>query len=742
MSTYIASTIKNDYVKMRWKEPYVTNGLNIKDFGIIRAGVYSGFVIGPNGINTKAIDIGPGFVSGGIGTGIVSGYAMASFDSTLGYSIAAQEMDGLTLTIQIPPGIDAITTIDLTGISAGRKYLVLQASYAINQNTAAQFAVVDGSDIDLNPRWLVLGYIDVPSGVTPIDVSMIGYDDPIYPRFTPLSTPSKSGYMPASAWNQLSGFAYGGLLQMAVSDISPSYVTISPSQKIVSGKRIYSYTRPAVASKFPRALNNKYNGGPNNDQLTYLNIFTGQISGAHKIAGNLNFATPSIIGSPNKFQIGLISINESDNVFVNYSAPLTTYDQTQDEDNMPILSNNHFQIGAFIASTDGSGTLNPLNPGTDIIWRLPYLNMGQGGSIVDSVQFYQEPLEGIYDGSNQTFYLSMVPKDANSLLLFLNGLPVPKNEYIVNGPQVVTLNVSPTLGQELTAFYVVDNANDFACWQEVPVGVVDGTNRLFQLTKNPQNIFGIYVFLNSQIVPATDFEMIQGTSNSWVQFKSGSQPTLGMQPYVFYVMKNGNSFEAGQEFATGPVDGSNRTFAISNIPVDNQSTMVFLDKIKVSNDKWYLVEDSETARIEFISGYAPIFPQDIYVTYFKQIKALQVIVNQGQGGVESFNVVGSFNSPVVVNEFSGLVINNEHRQYKYVVSTGGVKTIIATPQIAAGQFDGQELIIKGTSDVDYPIFTDGNGLSLNGSCMVKRNQTLYLLWNSDLSVWEEMSRRL
>lgn len=745
MSTYISSTIKNDYVKMRWKEPYVTNGLNIKDFGIIRAGVYSGFVIGPNGVNPKAIDIGPGFVSGGIGSGVVSGYALASFDSTLGYSIAAQEMDGLTLTIQIPPGIDAITTIDLTGISAGRKYLVLQASYAINQTTAAQFAIVDGFEIDLNPRWVVLGYIDIPSGVTPIDISMIGYADPIYPRFTPLSNPSKSGYMPASAWNNVSGFPFAGMLQMAVSDISPYYITISPSQKIYAGKRLYSYVKSSSASKFPRNEFGKYNGGVNNDEFTYLNVISGKISGAHKIPGNLNFAPPSIVGTPNQYQLGIVSLNESDNILVTYSGPLSSYAQTQDEDNMPTIPNNHFQIGAFIASTDVGGNLSPFNPGTDIIWRLPYLNIGQGGSIVDVVEFYQEPPQGIYDGVNQDFTLSKAPKDANSILVFIDGLALPKSEYILNGTQLITVNIAPTLGQKFSVFYVVDNSNDFTCWQEKPIGVVDGVNGLFQLTKMPENIFGIYVFKNGQITPANEFDFIQGSSSAYVKFHTGSEPLFGNDVYVFYVVQNGNSFEAYQEFATGTVDGVNLQFALTKVPADNQSMMVYVDRVLVSNENWYLVENASQAFVQFVSGYAPVFPQDVYVSYFKQIKSIQVLPGNGGGGGGSggsYVTQGSFNAPVVVNEFAGLIVTSDERQYKYVVSTGGVKTIIATPQIAAGSFDGQELTIKGTSDVNYIIFTDGNGLSLNGSCLVKRNQTLCLTWNSDLSVWEEITRRM
>jgi len=86
-------------------------------------------------------------------------------------------------------------------------------------------------------------------------------------------------------------------------------------------------------------------------------------------------------------------------------------------------------------------------------------------------------------------------------------------------------------------------------------------------------------------------------------------------------------------------------------------------------------------------------------------------------------------------------VTMDSRQYKYVASAGGAVYISASPQIAHGYFDGQELYLKGVSDLNYPIFTDGNGLSLNGSLLLKSNEAAILVWDAQAAVWQEISRR-
>lgn len=554
MSIFFQQSISNEFIKMRWAEPYVTNGLNIKDFGVVRPGIYSGFIIGPNGLGLRGIGIGPGYVSGipSVGSGSVSGYVSGAFDATVDYSIAVQQYDGYSLTIQIPPGMSSVQNIDATGVPAGRKFIIIKASYQITQQTTAQFMLVDGTYIDQNPSVIVIGYVDIPSNpLTPLDATMFGYLDLSYPRLTPLATPQKAGLMPPSFFDSVSGWAYNDLMLMSVSDINPFMVSITPSQKVILGKRIYTYVKGFNASKFPRNAAQKYNGGPNNDQLTLLNIATGGISGAHQLPGNLSFSTPSIQGTPNKFQIGLVSVDELDNIFVNYSSALNTYAETQDEDNMPTIPSNLFQVGAFIAETDGSGVLNPLNPNTSILWRRPFLNTGSIDSGIGNVEFYQEELSGVVNGINTIFTTSKPIKDSKSTLVVLDSL-VSEGEYSASGSTITFLN-PPAKGQVPYVFYVADSPNPLRGFQEVPSGIVNSVsgadgNGEFVLSGNPANNQGTMVFVDGVIVETNKWYLVQGGPASKIQFVSGFYPIVGQDVYVFYFI---NQLTVGTPPATG-----------------------------------------------------------------------------------------------------------------------------------------------------------------------------------------------
>lgn len=739
MSTYASKNISFEYLKMRWREPYVSGGLNKKDFSVKRPGIYSGFVIGVNGINPRGLDIGPGFVSGGVGTNVVSGYAQAGYDSSVGYSVAVQEVDGHAVTIQIPPSSDSVHTLDTTSTPQGRKFVVIKATYALQQESTLDFLLVDGADLDLNPTWTVIGYVDIPAPSIPLDVSMLGYEDPIYPRFTPLSNPSKAGLMPAIAWNNLSGvFQYQNLLQANVSDINGFYVTITPSQSLIGGKRIYSYAKTAQASKFPRNPQGKYNGGTHNDQLTYLNIATGQISGAHQIPGNLNFPRPGIVGQASKYQIGLITLSEADNLFVTYSNPLASRNDALDEDNMPIVADNFLQVAAFIASTDSGGNLITLDPGNDLIWRLPFLNIGQGGNVLDLTEFYQEVIPGNYNNSNTDFFLSQKSKSDNCLLLFLDNAVQFKTEYSLMS-QHISMDDAPNFGQKLYGFYVTSNNNDFDAYQEIPVGNVDGTNREFALSKIPQDITGMFLFIQRKLV--SNFKLIKGINSASILIDAGFQPTLTQDIYVFYVTDNANSFTGAQEVPIGLVDGTNDTFLLAKIPLDNMSTIVWVNGCPVNNDQWFLVQNYQQSYIQFVPGSVPGLGDDLWVSYPVQIRAIEVLPTQGGATAGGLSVQGSSSAPIAINPSIGVSVNSDVRQYKYIVSTGGAVSIVANPQIQAGSFDGQELWLKGCSNSDYPIFSDGAGLSLNGPLLLKMNEAVILVWDAQGAVWQEISRR-
>ncbi len=77
-------------------------------------------------------------------------------------------------------------------------------------------------------------------------------------------------------------------------------------------------------------------------------------------------------------------------------------------------------------------------------------------------------------------------------------------------------------------------------------------------------------------------------------------------------------------------------------------------------------------------------------------------------------------------------------QYRKVTTASGEVTVTNNPQISAGTTEGYRLVLVGTSDTNYPIFSHGNGLVLNGECMLKNGSILELVWMS--SSWMEVSR--
>ena len=82
-----------------------------------------------------------------------------------------------------------------------------------------------------------------------------------------------------------------------------------------------------------------------------------------------------------------------------------------------------------------------------------------------------------------------------------------------------------------------------------------------------------------------------------------------------------------------------------------------------------------------------------------------------------------------------------------VAGNAGNITITATPSIAAGLADGQEIILQGTSDTDTVTFQDesnlgGSTLALSGGndFTLGKNDTLCLMWDAGDSLWQEITR--
>ncbi len=95
-------------------------------------------------------------------------------------------------------------------------------------------------------------------------------------------------------------------------------------------------------------------------------------------------------------------------------------------------------------------------------------------------------------------------------------------------------------------------------------------------------------------------------------------------------------------------------------------------------------------------------------------------------------------APNSITASGGISILGLSRELQFVKSNSGAVTVTANPQIDAGGWVGQELVLAGTNSTDTLALADGNGLSLNGGCVLKANSRISLVW--DGTVWGEVSR--
>lgn len=117
----------------------------------------------------------------------------------------------------------------------------------------------------------------------------------------------------------------------------------------------------------------------------------------------------------------------------------------------------------------------------------------------------------------------------------------------------------------------------------------------------------------------------------------------------------------------------------------------------------------------------------------------------GGGGGSAYTAHGNSSSPITITAAGGLSPNSDALQIWYVKATtsAGRMTVTANPQLAAGTTVGQHVEIVVVNSTDYPVFSDGTGLSLNGVWPSVSgpilNATIGLEWTG--TIWSESFRR-
>ena len=182
---------------------------------------------------------------------------------------------------------------------------------------------------------------------------------------------------------------------------------------------------------------------------------------------------------------------------------------------------------------------------------------------------------------------------------------------------------------------------------------------------------------------------------------------------------------------TGAVNGTNTDFTLPHSVADREGLIVTVDGEVIDEAEWDLVSAGTVVR--FHSGSIPQIGQKVYCFSYTGNPG----GGGGGGGSGGYVVQGSPASPTLIGT-GGLMSTADQRLMVFCKSTGGAVIVTANPQITAGGTVGQELVLVGESDTDYPIFQDGNGLALNGAKSLKLNVVISLFW--DGNVWVEQDR--
>lgn len=109
------------------------------------------------------------------------------------------------------------------------------------------------------------------------------------------------------------------------------------------------------------------------------------------------------------------------------------------------------------------------------------------------------------------------------------------------------------------------------------------------------------------------------------------------------------------------------------------------------------------------------------------------------GGGGSGSGGGAYAATTRMATTATLPVSGVQRELCFVSGNAGPIVLAGMPRIAAGTTVGQELTLVGTSDTNWLTIPDnGEGVALNGDCVLITNSVLSLVW--DGAAWLEVSR--
>jgi hypothetical protein len=142
---------------------------------------------------------------------------------------------------------------------------------------------------------------------------------------------------------------------------------------------------------------------------------------------------------------------------------------------------------------------------------------------------------GVTNGSNVAFTLSQGPTPAGSLELYRNGLvQTSAVDYTISGTAITFLSGNiPAAGDVLQAYYRAAGSSPLPTFvdDEVPGGLVNGSNLTFTLAAAPTPQIGLKLYKNGMLMQQHSDYTLSGSN---IAFVSASMPQPGDAIVAYY----------------------------------------------------------------------------------------------------------------------------------------------------------------------------------------------------------------
>jgi prefoldin subunit 5 len=142
---------------------------------------------------------------------------------------------------------------------------------------------------------------------------------------------------------------------------------------------------------------------------------------------------------------------------------------------------------------------------------------------------------GTIDGTNAVFSLAKTPSTAINLALYRNGIILSNGkDYTLSGTNITFLGGAiPQAGDSLQAFYRTAGTGQIPSFvdSEVPVGSINGSNRVFTIATAPNPVSSLKLYRNGVLLKQNSDYTLNGTS---ITFVTAATPQSGDSLVVFY----------------------------------------------------------------------------------------------------------------------------------------------------------------------------------------------------------------